>query len=199
MNDAPEIPAKQPSDPAEPETAALESSPVTDEAVTAIVSAIHTSIQQLQADFETKIKYDDSKEHTIDALHRELQDYRADLVLKIMRPLVQDLLTLYDDIGQIIDRQPTELNVDASALLDQLEGIRTDIEEMLARHGYELFEAPDEEHDSNSQRVQKVIETDVASQHLMIARRVRKGVRYGDKIIRPESVDIYRYAPSDTG
>lgn len=157
------------------------------------VATIKQSIDGLRADFDTKIKYDESKEQTIDALHRELQDYRADLVLKIMRPLVNDLLALYDDMAQMIGRYQTQEAHEDSPLLRNFEGVLADVEEILARYGYELFEHEAVQHDSNWQRVQKVVETASAEQDRMIARRVRKGLRYDDKIIRPEVVDIFRY------
>src|SRR5579863_4500668 len=60
-------------------------------------------MQRLREDFETKVKYDESKERLIDSLHRELQVYREGLHFKILKPVVIDLIAMYDDLGKLID------------------------------------------------------------------------------------------------
>src|SRR5437879_2106397 len=67
-----------------------------------------TTMQGLKQDFETKVKYDESKERMIDTLHSELQSYREGLHFKILRPLFIDLISLYDDINNITDNMQKE-------------------------------------------------------------------------------------------
>ncbi len=43
-------------------------------------------LRELRQDFDTKIKYDESKERQVDSLHRELQSYREGLHFKIYAP-----------------------------------------------------------------------------------------------------------------
>ena len=47
------------------------------------VVGLQQQIEALQRSFESKIKYDASKEKVIDSLHRELQAYREDMHFKI--------------------------------------------------------------------------------------------------------------------
>ncbi|MGQ9889110.1 MAG: nucleotide exchange factor GrpE [Aggregatilineales bacterium] len=156
------------------------------DAVVNAVEAIAQAVSQLRMDFDTKIKYDESKDRTINALHQELQDYRADIVLKHQRPLVNDLISLYDDLGRMVA---------AGGTVERLSDIRADIEAILARNGIEAYEMPGDTFDSAFQRVQQVVPTDIAEQDRRVAARVRCGFRYGDRVIRPELVNIFRYTP----
>lgn len=156
------------------------------DAVVSAVEAIAQSVSQLRMDFDTKIKYDESKDRTINALHQELQDYRADIVLKHQRPLVNDLISLYDDLGRLVA---------AGGVVDHLADIQSDIETMLARSGIEAYEMPQDTFESAFQRVQQVVPTDQPDLDRRVAARVRRGFRYGDRVIRPEIVDIYRHTP----
>lgn len=183
----------------EPFEAEIPIPPTEREALLDIVTTFQQSMQtltrmveQLRADFDTKIKYDQSKESTIDALHRELQEYRGDLVFKILRPVINDLLALYDDIGHMAARHGDE-----SPLAKEMKAVQGDIAEIMARHGFEVFEAPDETYDSSVQRVQQVIETNESDRDHQIARRVRAGVLSGERLLRHEVVDIYRYRGDD--
>lgn len=155
--------------------------------VMSAVEAIAQAVSQLRMDFDTKIKYDESKDRTINALHQELQDYRADIVIKHQRPLVNDLISLYDDLG----RMAAEDGSTSAYLAD----IQADIETMLARNGIESYELSDDIFEGTLQRVQQVIPTDQPDLDRRVAAHVRRGFRYGDRVIRPELVNIYRYTP----
>lgn len=159
--------------------------------------SIGMSVSQLQGDFETKIKADHSKDNTIDRLHNELESYRQDLALRVVQPVIHDLLMLYDDIGALLagyadDAQPKKV----AQVLAHLEDVQNDILVIVERYGFEPFHTLEDTFDRATQRVQKVIATDDETLDYRVARRIRKGLRYGDKIIRPESVEIYRHKES---
>lgn len=158
-----------------------------------LAERIGFSVAQLQSDFETKIKYDQSKDQTIDALHQELEAYRQDFVLRIMQPLVHDLLMLHDDIGQIVNGYSSEQPAAIAEVLAHLEDVQNDLLAILERYGFEAFHTTEPHHDRQQQRVQRVIPTDDPALDYQVAKRLRKGLRYGEKIIRPEIVEIYRY------
>lgn len=155
-------------------------------------------ITRLEQHFETKIMYDQSKDQTIDALHRELQDHRDGLAFAHLRPLVNDILALHDDLdGLLADfeaEQPDAAGAEpVRALLGSLHTIREDLAYTLEKYGFELFEHPGEQVDRAAQRVEATEPVDDPALDRMVARRVRKGVRYGDRIVRPEIVVAYRY------
>jgi molecular chaperone GrpE len=162
--------------------------------------ALGQRVTKLDQQFETKILYDKSKDQTIDALHDELQDYRDGLQFKHLRPLVDDLLTVYDDLSTLLVRFWVE-NPDQAAsepvktLLHSLDTIRDDLAYTLEKHGFELYEHPGDEIDRQNQRVQGTVETNDPVLDRKLAERVRRGLRYEDRVIRPEVVRAYKFVP----
>jgi molecular chaperone GrpE len=149
------------------------------------LTQISHDISQLHNDFKTKIKYDESKERIITSLHNELQEYREDLHFKILRSLALDILSLHDGISTI-NPQLSEHPIDISSFLQ-------DIEDILARHDFEVYQHDGNSYDRKWQKVQKPIASHQSELNGYIAERLRKGLRYGDRVVRPELVNVYRY------
>lgn len=161
-----------------------------------LAESIGVNVATLQNDFDAKLKHDQGKDKTIDALHQELETHRQDLVRKILQPIVHDLVMLSDDIGGMIGGYDTEQPDSVAEVLGQLEEVQNDLYTIIERYGFELFNTADDHHDKQQQRIQRVIPTDDKTLDHTIAARIRKGVRYGDVIIRPEVVEVYRHKDS---
>lgn len=169
------------------------------EVIAEVISSINKTIVRLQADFDAKIKYDDSKERTIDALHRELQHYREDLSFKILRPLIIDLVGLHDDLVlNSAKYSKLEQVISPDQITNEFISFASDVGEILNRYGFELYRTDSDIFDRSLQKAQKVINTDNAQLDKHISERLRKGIRYGNRIIRPEAVTAYRYVASST-
>jgi len=164
--------------------------------VTELIEQLGLGISQLQDDFDTQIKSSNKDNETIDALHRELESYRQDLALKVVQPLVTDMVALYDDIGQMLNAYGVEQPDGVAAVLGEVEGIRNDIQTIIERYGFELYLTPERHFHKAAQRVHRVVPTDDPEQDYVIARRVKRGVRYRDRVIRPELVEIFRFRGS---
>lgn len=150
-------------------------------------------MQTLQRDFDTKVKYDESKERQVDSLHRELQTYREGMHFKILRPLFIDLIAIHDDFGKLIESIPNEEPNSATAqLIKNLTSFQETIEEVLRRNGVDAFFAEGTQFVSNKQRVLQTIETTDPSLDKQVAHRVRKGFEYEGRLLRPELVVIYK-------
>jgi molecular chaperone GrpE len=155
-------------------------------------------MHSLRQDFDTKVKYDESKERLIDTLHLELQAYREGLHFKILRPLFLDLIAMYDDLGRIVDdTQAKHSDVSSNQVIQNFVSFQETIEEMLRRNGVDAFCVEESMFVPNRQRIFKVLVTSDPAQDKQIARRVRKGFSYENRVLRPEIVDIYKYAPGD--
>ena len=155
-------------------------------------------MHSLRQDFDTKVKYDESKERLIDTLHLELQAYREGLHFKILRPLFLDLIAMYDDLGRIVDdTQAKHSDVSSNQVIQNFVSCQETIEEMLRRNGVDAFCVEEGMFVPSRQRVLKVLITSDPTQDKQIARRVRKGFSYENRVLRPEIVDIYKYAPAD--
>jgi molecular chaperone GrpE len=158
------------------------------------LSSIEAIASVLQKDFETKIKYDESKERTINLLHQELQGHRNNLNFQHLRPLVMELVSLYDDMSKAVikydvESQSTELKCFSTEISHFLQ----DIEDMLSRHGFEIYQTDSDIFDRTLQNAQKSIEINNPDLDKHIASRVRKGLRYDERVVRPEMVTVYKY------
>jgi molecular chaperone GrpE len=154
------------------------------------------SIHQLQVSFDDKLKYDTGREAVIDRLHAELQEYKADLVLKILKPIVLDLINLHDNLGKQVDAHRSEAaeSTAASKLLDRFAELQSDIEMVLSRNGFDSFKTAEDQFDPKRQRVLRSISTADAALDRRVAERVRKGFSYEGRVIRPEIVTVYAFA-----
>jgi molecular chaperone GrpE len=148
----------------------------------------------LRAHFDEKLRYDAGREAVIDRLHEELQEYKADLVLKINKPLALEMIQIYDALSELIASRSTaggEAAVEAK-LMRALGNLQTDIEDALYRHGYEPFTTDQPLFDPRRQRVRKAVPADDPTRDKTIAERVRRGFRYeGKNVVRPEIVNVY--------
>jgi len=165
--------------------------------VDTILEAIHSladNMATLQQGFESKIKYDASKERMVDALHKELQTYREDLHFKILRPVFVDLINMYDDLGNLTRHIDKEESVSESErnLRHSLSTFCDTIEEILARNGVTLYSESGPMFVPQRQRVVKTIDTVDPGIDSQIAERIRKGFQYEARIIRPEIVHTFK-------
>ncbi|GCE31241.1 hypothetical protein KDA_67250 [Dictyobacter alpinus] len=151
------------------------------------------TMQGLKQDFETKVKYDESKERMIDTLHSELQNYREGLHFKILRPLFIDLISLYDDINHIMETMQRDFSGLDATIIANIKSFAESVEEMLSNNGVETFQMEEETFVSTKQRTLRAIPTPDASLDKHIARRLRKGFLYENRVLRPEMVETYRY------
>jgi molecular chaperone GrpE len=153
-------------------------------------------MQSLRQDFETKVKYDESKERLIDTLHQELQDHREGLHFKILRPVFIDLIAMYDDLAKVIGSLDGESSDLASQRVQNFQSFQETLEEILRRNGVDVFEVEEDLFIGSKQRVLRTIENPDPLQDRRVARRVRKGFSYENKVLRPEAVEVYRYVPA---
>lgn len=153
--------------------------------------ALLSEISRLRQDFETKVLYDQSKERIIDSLHKELQQYREGFHFHILRPVLLNLIGLYDDLGMLIEK----LHADAATthIAQNITIFQDVVEEILNCNGVTSFTVEQETFLPSRQRNLRVITTQDQAQDKCIARRIRKGFEYDGKQLRPEIVETYKY------
>lgn len=160
------------------------------------VQLLLTEISQLRQDFDTKVKYDDSKERLITNLHKELQFYREGLHFRVLKPLFIDLISLYNDMDTLIHSLQQELTADTPHVR-HLALFQSTIEEILHRNGADLFRNEQETFVPSKQRALRTVATSDPEKDKWIARRVRPGFEYEGKLLQPELVEIYKYTPEN--
>lgn len=152
------------------------------------VSIILAELRVLSERFDSKIRYDDAKEHQIEALHEELQGYRQGLYQQIMQPVMMDLVGIYDELAGQLARVSGGPDGGLGFLAEMVEGV-------LARYGVARYEVDGDAIDRSRQKVIRTQDTADPELAKRLARRVRPGFEMKGKVIRPEWVEAYRYVP----
>lgn len=162
------------------------------------IELLKEDIQSLQQGFDSKIKYDASKERIIDSLHSELQAYREGLHFKIMRPLFFDLIEMHDDLTNLLKYHMNgESGSDiASKLLRSVASFQDTIESILERHGVIAFNEPGDQFVPQRQRGLRAEITDDPTKDRLVYEHLRKGFEYEGRVLRPESVSLYKFSAS---
>lgn len=160
--------------------------------------AILVMMRNLRDDFDTKVKYDESKERIIESLHKELLIHREGLHFRVLRPIFLDLIVLYDDMSKLIDSISGDSSVSTTQIAQHLLVFQDSIQEILRSNGVEAFLTEEDFFLPARQRAQKVIPTSNPAQDKRIARRARPGFEYEGKLLRHEMVEVYKYTPSAT-
>lgn len=157
------------------------------------IQNLFTEMSQLRQDFDTKVKYDDSKERLITNLHKELQFYRDGLHFRVLKPMFLDLISLYNDMDKLIDSLYQEASSPDTQQLRHLASFQGTVEEILHRNGVDLFRCEQETFVPSKQRALRTHVTPHPEEDKCIAKRVRPGFEYEGKLLQPEFVEIYKY------
>jgi molecular chaperone GrpE len=158
-----------------------------------MAQSLLTKMQELRQEFDTKIKYDETKERQLDSMHKELQAYREGLHFKILRPLFIDLIAMHDDLDKLLEGLSSiETEQIPARMIDNLKSFQDTVEDILFRNGVESYRLDGDAYVPNKQRVVQAVNTTEPSQDKLIARRVRKGFEYDGRVLRPELVTIFR-------
>jgi len=161
--------------------------------LSACLRQIQDQLLLLQRDFEGKLKYDAHKDKVIDRLHDELQEYKQDLLKKHLLTVILDVIKIADDIRKWLHhfRALEPAQRDPLKLFRYLEAIPTDLEDVFYWHGVKPFASTEGAFDPTRQRVVKKVSTTDPSKDKTIARSLRPGYIWDDKVIRQEMVAVY--------
>lgn len=153
--------------------------------------------ESIEAEFKSKIKYDQHKEKIIDNLHRELQEYKNDWIRNLLRPLIIDIIHTIDDVTKLAANHKSKdiSELDPLKLIKQMEGISSDLEDILQRQGVEPFNCNQQEFNPKRQKIINTESIGDKSKDKTISRSIYNGYEWEGKVIRQEGVNIYVYKP----
>lgn len=151
----------------------------------------------LQEYFNSKIRYDESKEKMIDSLHKELQAYRDGLHYNHIRPIVMGLIDLLDDLESILSFQSAQPdgNADINRMRQNIEVTYDSIKSILGENGVVAFSEVSDMFDRRRQRVQRAEPTNDPGLSGKICKRIHLGYEYDKIVLRPEVVSTWKYMP----
>lgn len=159
------------------------------------IKKLSDGINEIKEEFESKVKYDKHKDKIIDELHAELQQYKDDLIHKLIRPIITDIIYTIDNNNKTIEafRKKETKELDDDKLFEVVEGLSEDLEDILYRQGVEEFTYVVPEFDPKRQKIAKTVETEDKERDRTVAKSVKKGYMLGDRVIRHELVEVYVY------
>jgi len=159
------------------------------------LAMINTRLAELKDEFIGKLKYDAHKDKVIDKLHQELQEYKQDIVKKHILSIVLDVVKVADDIRKWLTyfRSLEVSQRDPVKLFRYLEAIPSDLEDIFYWQGVKPYSSKDDVFNPAKQRAIKKIHTDDPSKDKTIAKSLRPGYEWDDKVIRQEMVAVYVY------
>lgn len=154
---------------------------------------LKSNTAQILNAFEQKLAYDATKQKQIDSLHAELQKHRTDLIARTNRPLVNGLISLYDDVGKLSEniRKKSIEEFDQERFFKAFESIKEDIEILLDQNGVISFREQGEKFDPKRQHAVRQVKTLENQLVGTVAERLRLGFEQGNDLIQKERVSVY--------
>lgn len=160
------------------------------------MNTILTEITTLHQTIKERLSYDRVKEEAFDRLYAEVEEVRQERSFQQIRPLLMDLILLYDRIELSIQHiYEQEGSTPGAAQL--LKSFRDEVLEILYRREVEMIVVGSPAFDRTLQQVIKVQPTAFASEHNQVVRVVRRGFRYRNRILRSEEVIVGSYKTND--
>lgn len=153
-------------------------------------------LRQLVKDFETKLKYDASKQELIDKLYKENMEFKEGVIKKFQQAMITAVIERIDDAAKDIaifeNREFSEENY--RKLLASYRDITAVFQDMLSvRFDVECYSGePLMRFDPKTQRSLKTCPTTDADRNKLVKQTLRPGYRTADGfVLRPELVEVY--------
>ncbi|HEX5175486.1 MAG TPA: nucleotide exchange factor GrpE [Chthoniobacteraceae bacterium] len=144
-----------------------------------------------------------------DALHEELKCYKDDFLLEsVHRPVIRDLITLYDDLAEVHRQIGDAAKADEEstgnvALIERLKRLEVNLShkldfiiEVLARLEVTPLPAGTGKLDKHTQRAVALEPAAAADQDNDVVRAVKRGFLWKDRVVRAEEVIVKRWRDS---
>jgi hypothetical protein len=148
-----------------------------------------------------------------DAMHNELRGYKDGFLLEVLhRPMIRDLILLYDDLSELHRRTAVFLDgfqsgaetAEAIAARSQLQLLTTNLDhivvsllEVLARMDVHRVEPSSGKLDKLNQRVLNVEPAESPDDDLTVAASLKPGFLWRERTIRAEEVVVKKWRPEN--
>ncbi len=172
----------------------LEASVAAQAGLPEVLAALRTSLEQKEV----------LNQKQFDALHDELRSYKDDFLLDVFhKPIVRDLITLFDDLSAL-HRQTAAFLVEQagnfSPALQKTRLLSTNLDhavhsvlEILARMEVHRVEASTGRLDKQNQRAVSVEMAETQEDDQMIVASLKPGFLWRERLLRPEEVVIRKW------
>lgn len=136
-----------------------------------------------------------SKE-AFDRLYAEMRQYKDDFVRAAQRPLLADVIALYDSVRKLRRHYERGGAVEVEALCANLGGLLAEAEEVLARRELVPFAEPGDKLNRETQRALQTVPTTDPAEDMRVVERHKTGFLLGKSVFRREEVVVKKYSPA---
>ena len=163
-----------------------------------IAAKIDDGVNRILKAFEEKLKYDASKQETVDRLYDELQGHRADFVAQAARPFIVGMIRHHTEIGKLVTavRDAPAEEMSSAKFCQLLESLLEDVEHVLRENGVTAYRAEiSGPFDSKRQTLIGVVPTTDEKRSGTVAACHGPGFEHGDRILVRARVSRYGFPP----
>lgn len=131
-----------------------------------------------------------------DALHAELKGYRDGALIEgLQKPLILDVIGIYDEMSRLHGQMERETSSLANRpdYLKTLDHLQHHVLEILARVGVTKHELLTGKFDKTLQRATSREETENPEEDGCVARSLKPGFEWRERILRPEEVTVKKW------
>lgn len=153
--------------------------------------SLHENLKKLTRKIEERFLIDTLRDEQISELSAELRKHKEDLLFRAMKPLINGIIDLMDDIGEVIKYRPE--NDNCCLILDKFKNQTLDV---LGLIDITSYSSNNLNFDPKLHNVVSTEPTEDQSLDKVIYTSCQSGYMYYDKVIRKERVIMYRYTPS---
>lgn len=158
-------------------------------------TGLEVKLLQLSELVQNRLAYDRAKEEAFDRLYAELEPLKSNAAFEQLRPLYFDLILLFDRIENICQSMQQMSNQDGNTL-SLFRSLSDELVEILYRREIEVISSSSSAFDPSTQRAISLEPTPLEGEAGRIAKIVRRGFRYRNRIIRAEEVIVKKFAAS---
>ena len=156
------------------------------------LTEISAELSALNSTVENRLQYDKLKEEAFERLYAELEELKRDAAFQNVRPLYSDLILFFDRI-ESTRLELAQSTPEASSLSHLLETLSDELLEILLRREVEAIQTTLSSFDPTVQRAIGTEPVSIEADNNQVARVVRKGFKYRDRILRAEEVIVKKY------
>jgi len=142
-----------------------------------------------------KVAYDETKEKMFNALYEQLKGYQGEFLDAYQKPLIKNLLGLYDDMiefEKIIDQESCSEKVNNGIV-----AIKIELLEILDNMEVVCFQEHSKILDRRLQKAIRVIETSDPEEDKKVVEFLKEGFFWKGNIFRPEEVVIKKHVSAE--
>lgn len=161
------------------------------------LSSLRQTVNELHRMVDARLSDDPVREKAFDKLYEELRHYRDDFVGQAEKPLLLDLLLLYDSFHWF---QATLIREESSqeVVADAFQYLVDELLEILYRRDVVPLETADR-FDRTTQRAVQTQPAPSPADDARIAQVLKRGFRRGEAVLRPEEVVVFRHKTGGGG